>query len=155
MITASAGPIPSGYSAQLNRLLEFCRTLDTTPLHEGRYDHYFPGEDIVVLINERTTQPRSERPAEVHRHYVELHYVVEGGECIGYYPDRGGNRVTEDRLAEKDTLYYADDPAAPELMIPLGPGDYAVFFPEDVHRPFCLREKPEAIKKIVIKYPVE
>lgn len=40
-----------------------------------------------------------------------------------------------------------------------GPGDYAVFWPQDVHRPFCTRPQnggaPEAIKKIVIKFPAE
>lgn len=158
MITGHGASQRSGLSAILNRLISFCAELDAAALKEGRYD-YFPGEDIVVLINERTTQPSSQRPAEVHRHYGELHYVLSGGECIGYYPDTGKNIVTSDLLEEKDTLYYQDDPEAPEIMVPLAPGDYGVFFPEDVHRPFCVRpqngNQPEAIKKIVIKFPVE
>lgn len=158
MITGHGGSQSVGYSATLNRLLDFCAGLDTTVLREGRYN-FFPGEDIIVLINERTTQPISQRPAEVHRHYVELHYVVSGGECIGYYPDTGKYRVSADMLQEKDTLYYQDALEAPEVMLPLIPGDYAVFFPEDVHRPFCVRpqngSQPEDIKKIVIKFPTE
>lgn len=158
MITGHGGPQPIGYSSTLNRLLDFCAGLNTASLGEGRYD-FFPGEDIIVLINERTTQPISQRPAEVHRHYAELHYVVSGGECIGYYPDTGGNTVSADLLREKDTLYYQDSPLAPEVLLPLTASDYAVFFPEDVHRPFCVRpqngNRPEAIKKIVIKFPAE
>lgn len=158
MITGHGGPQPIGYSSILNRLLDFCVGLNTAALEEGRYD-YFPGEDIIVLINERTTQPISQRTAEVHRHYAELHYVVSGGECIGYYPDTGTNTVSADLLLEKDTLYYQDSPQAPEVLLPLAPGDYAVFFPEDVHRPFCVRpqngNRPESIKKIVIKFPTE
>lgn len=158
MITGHGGSRSVGYSATLNRLLDFCAGLDTTVLREGRYN-FFPGEDIIVLINERITQPIFQRPAEVHRHYVELHYVVSGGECIGYYPDTGNYSVSADLLQEKDTLYYQDAPDAPEVMLPLIPGDYAVFFPEDVHRPFCVRpqngSQPEDIKKIVIKFPTE
>lgn len=158
MITGHGGPQPAAYSAPLNRLLAFCAGLDTASLSEGRYD-LFPGEDIIVLINERVTQPAGQRPAEVHRHYAELHYVVSGGECIGYYPEDGRNEVSADLLEEKDTLLYRDRPDAPEILLPLGPGDYAVFWPQDVHRPFCTRPQiggaPEAIKKIVIKFPVE
>lgn len=156
MITGHSGPQPAAYAPLLNRLLEFCAALDTAPLSEGRYD-FFPGEDIVVLINERVTQPISERPAEVHRHYAELHYIVSGGECIGYYPDDGANQIFADLLAEKDALFYQYRADAPEILLPLTPGDYAVFFPQDVHRPFCVRPQngnaPEAIKKIVIKFP--
>lgn len=158
MITGHGAPPDVGYCPTLNRLLSFCGGLDAAPLKEGRYD-FFPGEDIVVLINERTTQPAAQRPAEVHRHYAELHYVVSGGECIGYYPDTGKNVVSADLLQEKDTLYYQDDPHAPEVLLPLTAGDYAVFFPNDVHRPFCVRpgngSQPETIKKIVIKFPAK
>lgn len=30
-------------------------------------------------------------------------------------------------------------------------GCYAVFFPEDVHRPCCMMDAPEDVKKIVLK----
>lgn len=158
MITGQIGSQCSGYAPLLNRLLAFCAALDTAPLTEGRYD-FFPGEDMIVLINERTTQPVSQRPAEVHRHYAELHCIVSGGECIGYYPDDGANEIAADLLAEKDTLLYRDRPDAPEVLLPLGPGGYAVFWPQDVHRPFCVRPqnggRPELVKKIVIKFPAE
>lgn len=154
MITGHGGSRNAGYSPLLNRLLGFCAELDAASLGEGRYD-FFPGEDIPVLINERITQPVSQRPAEVHRRYAELHYILSGGECIGYYPDTGRYQISQDLLKEKDTLYYRDAPEAPEILLSLGPGDYAVFFPEDVHRPFCVlpRSEPDAVKKIVIKFP--
>lgn len=156
MITGHGGEQPAAYSPLVNRLLAFCAALDTAPLTEGRYD-FFPDEDIVVLINERVTEPADRRPAEVHRHYAELHYVVGGGECIGYYPEDGANEISADLLEEKDALLYKNRPDVPEVLLPLAPGDYAVFFPQDVHRPFCVRPQnggaPESIKKIVIKFP--
>lgn len=38
-----------------------------------------------------------------------------------------------------------------EPMLLMTPGTYAVFFPEDVHRPFCQAGEPAGIKKIVVK----
>ena len=40
-------------------------------------------------------------------------------------------------------------------MLPMFTGSYAVFFPEDVHRPFCQMDGPEDIKKIVIKIKLD
>ena len=70
---------------------------------------------------------------------------------MGFYPDRGDNEVLKDCLEEKDTLYYKENPGSGEVMLPLVPGSYGIFFPEDVHRPFCQVDGPEDIKKIVIK----
>ncbi len=141
------------YSLRLQKMLAYCRETDVSDMTEGRYD-VFPGEDIVVLINERVTEPKEQRLPEVHRHYVELHYVVSGEEYIGYYPDRNDNEILKDCLEEKDTLYYRENPKAEELMVPLRKEDYAIFFPEDVHRPFCQIGTGGPIKKIVIKIPV-
>ena len=141
------------YSPRLQKMLEYCRNTDVSGMTEGRYD-VFPGEDIIVLINERVTEPKENRMPEVHRHYVELHYVVSGEEYIGYYPDRNDNEVKMDCMEEKDTLYYRENPAEEELMVPLRKDDYAIFFPEDVHRPFCKIGRSGPIKKIVIKIPV-
>ena len=40
-------------------------------------------------------------------------------------------------------------------MLPMTDGCYAVFFPEDVHRPCCMMDTPEDVKKIVLKVRVD
>ncbi len=114
MITGHGASQRSGLSAILNRLISFCAELDAAALKEGRYD-YFPGEDIVVLINERTTQPSSQRPAEVHRHYGELHYVLSGGECmliaLLLLKAKGSSRYSYNSLTYQsthDNIYMTD-----------------------------------------------
>lgn len=74
---------------------------------------------------------------------------------MGYYPDKGDNEVLEELLKEKDTIYYKENPASEETMLLMTPGTYAVFFPEDVHRPFCMVEQPERVKKIVVKIDLD
>lgn len=106
---------------------------------------------MIALICDRITGPISEKLPKVHRKYAELQYIAEGSELMGFYPDQGNNELLQDCLEEKDTLYYKENPQSEEKMLLMTPGTYAVFFPEDVHRPFCQVDSPARVKKIVIK----
>ena len=59
--------------------------------------------------------------------------------------------MLEDNLDTNDVLFYEEDESANEIMLPMTDGCYAVFFPEDVHRPCCQMGQPEDVKKIVLK----
>ena len=74
---------------------------------------------------------------------------------MGFYPDKGDNELLMDCLDEKDTIYYKENPNSEEKMLLMTPGTYAVFFPEDVHRPFCQVDEPARVKKIVIKIALD
>lgn len=143
----------AAYAAPIREAIGYCRETDVSAMGESRF--LLKGEDMIALICDRVTGAAAEKLPEVHRRYAELQYVAEGSELMGYYPDRGDNELLKDCLAEKDTLYYKENPAAEETMLLMTPGTYAVFFPEDVHRPFCQVEKPERIKKIVIKIALD
>jgi len=36
-------------------------------------------------------------------------------------------------------------------MLTMTPGSFAVFMPTDVHRPGCVVDQPQAIRKVVVK----
>ncbi len=140
----------AAYDPKILKAIEYCRSTDVSSMKEGRYP--LEGDDFIVLINERRTAPWQEKLPEVHREYAELQFIAKGHEYMGFYPDRGDNEVLKDCLEEKDTLYYKENGKSGEVMLPMYEGFYAVFFPEDVHRPFCqMEDGPQEIKKIVIK----
>ncbi|MDD3251620.1 MAG: YhcH/YjgK/YiaL family protein [Lachnospiraceae bacterium] len=141
------------YEAPIRRAIRYCRETDVSQMGESRFS--LDGEDLIAIICDRMTGPKQEKLPEVHRRYAELQFMAEGSELMGYYPDLGDNELLEDRLDEKDTLYYRENDASGEVMLRMEPGTYAIFFPEDVHRPFCEIERPERIKKIVIKIAVD
>ena len=91
----------------------------------------------------------------MHRDYIDVQYMVHGHELIGFYPDCKDGVVQEDLLEEKDVLFYEERSDVNELMLPMTDGCYAVFFPEDVHRPCCMMDAPEDVKKIVLKVRVD
>ncbi|RJW54371.1 DUF386 domain-containing protein [Clostridiales bacterium TF09-2AC] len=134
---------------QIQKAIAYCRNTDTSLMKDGRYP--LESKDFMVSINERRTGKKEERMPEVHKECAELHYMVSGREYIGYYPDFGDNQVRMDCLREKDALFYEENPGSVEVMLPMMPGSYAIFFPNDVHRPFCQMDEPEDVKMIVIK----
>ena len=41
-----------------------------------------------------------------------------------------------------------------ESFIEMIPGSYAIFFPQDMHRPACIKNKETTIRKIVVKVAI-
>lgn len=107
------------------------------------------GDDIYAQVVDRITKEKSEAKAEVHRKYVEIQFSVGGNEIIGYARDTGNNIVTEELLKEKDVMFYENVEDETDLI--MKPGSFAVFFPEDVHRPWCAHNKPCKVRKINVK----
>lgn len=143
----------AAYAVPIQKAIRYCRETDVSGLGESRF--LLDGEAMIAQICDRVTGAKEEKLPEVHRRYAELQYMAEGSELMGFYPDRGDNELLQDCLEEKDTLYYRENPAAGEIMLPMTPGTYAVFFPEDVHRPFCQVDAPARVKKIVVKIAVD
>ncbi len=142
------------YDPLIVRAINYCRNTKAADIHESKF---MPeGEDFKVLFCERVTGPKSEKKAEVHSRMVEIQYCAEGRQSMGYYPDLGCFPVLEDHLnEERDVRFYQNTEDAGEIMLPLYPGQYCVFFPEDVHRPWCTAGTgPEPIKMIVIQIPL-
>lgn len=64
-------------------------------------------------------------------------------------------RKALDILRTTDVLFYKERSDVHEIMLPMTDGCYAIFFPEDVHRPCCMMDAPEDVKKIVLKVRVD
>jgi YhcH/YjgK/YiaL family protein len=133
--------------AALREALECLRNTDFTALAPGR--HELRGDDIFFQVIDFTTKPAPQNRPEVHRTYIDVQHLVRGSEKIGFAADDGTNVVAKDLLNERDLLFYQD--VASESWIEMIPGSFAVFFPNDVHRPGCAAEAPSAIRKVVVK----
>ncbi len=85
---------------------------------------------------------------EAHRDYLDIHYVLEGSEAIGY--------AHIDTL-ETDTEYNSQDDylllKGKMSKVYLNEGDFCVVFPEDAHAP-VLRAYNDNVKKAIVKIRV-
>ncbi|PKU25636.1 YhcH/YjgK/YiaL family protein [Telmatospirillum siberiense] len=133
--------------APLRMALEHLKKTDFTNVPAGRYD--LQGSDVYVQVMDLSTKNDADTRPEIHRKYIDVQFMVKGCERIGVAVDTGRNEVAEDLLAERDLLFYRA--AENESSLVLRPGNFAVFFPSDVHRPLCEVDGPQAIRKVVVK----
>ena len=136
--------------APLKTAVAHLKQTDFLALPAGNYD--LQGKDIYVQVIDMATKPFAETRPEVHRQYIDVQFLVRGRERIGVASDTGRNAVAEDRLAERDLLFYAG--MENESTLTMTPGSFAVFLPSDVHRPACAFDQPEPIRKVVVKVRV-
>lgn len=138
------------YSATLQRVLAYLRETDFLALAAGKYPL---GNDIIANVMDIDTQPDELVAAEIHHRNIDVHFLCRGHESQAFVADNGTNTVTKDRLADNDILFYA--PCANESFISLTPGQYTVYFPNDIHRPGIQSVQLETIRKVVVKIPVD
>jgi len=134
----------AGLPARFVTGLEFLRTLDFNSLATGRNE--IEGENLYALKQEYVSRPVEQGKWEAHERYADIQFVVGGEEKVGYAPLRSV-KVLEPYQAGKDCALFEGSGD----FIRLGPGQFAVFFPQDVHMPCLAVAEPSPVKKIVIK----
>ena len=97
------------------------------------------------------TKPESEKKLEVHRKFIDIQFIVDGEEKI-YFGDQADFSVKIPYDEAKDAEFLQGNLRESTV---LRANDFAVFFPEDAHKPGCISAKPSIVKKIVVKIPVE
>ncbi|OOR99001.1 hypothetical protein B0187_07010 [Haemophilus paracuniculus] len=135
------------YPAAIQFALNYLKNTDFDQLDVGRYP--LKGDRIYVQVLDLTTQPKAEILPEVHRHYLDVQYLHRGNEIIGFAPDLGNNPIAIPYSAERDILRYQSAENESDLIMQAG--SFAVFFPEDIHRPACIHGEQSEIRKVVVK----
>jgi YhcH/YjgK/YiaL family protein len=87
---------------------------------------------------------------EAHRKFTDLQYVVSGNERIELIPLADARESTG---YQPDIEFFAAQASASTELI-MNSGTFAVFEPQDAHRP-CIKHISDTIKKIVFKIPVK
>ncbi len=128
--------------------LDYLKTVDYSNSPGGQETRIAPA--ITAKDARVTTMEAGKIRPEIHRKNIDIQFLLSGRERIGVAADTGNNPVDEDRLEERDALFYSS--VENESFLDFEPGNFAVFFPYDVHRPVCMvGDKPEEIHKVVVK----
>ncbi|MBB6430983.1 YhcH/YjgK/YiaL family protein [Algisphaera agarilytica] len=115
----------------------------TTP--DGKIE--IRGDDLFLNVERYTTQPAEDRRFESHRAYLDVQAIFTGRESIYVEPIERLD-VTEPFDAERDVAFYT---GPHETRLDLQPGDFAIFFPEDGHKPVCECGGSSEVLKVVAK----
>lgn len=133
--------------AVLRTGLEYLAKTDFSKMAAGKYE--IAGSDIYASVSEYTTDLKENKKLEAHVKYIDIQYIISGVETIGFDVLTDTLAVKEDKLAEKDVIFYQAVPNETDLK--LTEGMYAIFFPWDVHRPGCAAGAPGPVRKVVVK----
>jgi biofilm protein TabA len=137
-----------GVTRHIHLAFAFLRRDDLLTLPNGR--HEIAGDDAYALVQDYVTKPAEPGMWEAHRKYVDVQYVASGVERMGYAPI-GAMRVTKDYDEAGDYQLFTGD--GNDLV--MTPGMFAVFSPQDVHRPTVAVDRPVPVRKIVVKVRVD
>ena len=107
---------------------------------------------FTVSVQEYQTKPAEEGKFEGHQNYIDIQYVVSGCEAMEVCDRARANALTEYDEAKDCQFFTAADS---KTTLILKAGDYAVFFPDDIHKPGLSPDgKAEFVKKIVVKVKI-
>jgi biofilm protein TabA len=143
------GQIPA--SPRLQQALSYLAEARSQNLADGRYE--IDGEAVYALVQSYETLPMDEKSKyEAHRKYIDVQYIAQGIEVMGWAP-LSDMQVTKEYLAEKDVTNGTCAFEA-STLVKVAAGQAAIFFPEDAHAPKLAAGTPAPVKKIVVKVAI-
>lgn len=133
-----------GLGEKFQKAFEFLKTADFDKLGTDKIE--IDGENIFALPEKYITKNPEEGVWEAHRKYIDIQYMVDGTENIGY--------VLIDYLDELEDYNEVKDmellKGEGDYML-INAGEFAVFFPDDAHMPGLKVEENEEVYKVIVK----
>jgi biofilm protein TabA len=114
--------------------------------------HEVEGRDIFAKMVSYDTSPAEERKFESHKHYADVQVILEGAERMDVFQEQDMEPL--EAYQEKDDVTMLN---APETYSSLAmtSGMFAVFFPQDIHRPNCNLNGKTRNRKICMKVKIK
>lgn len=126
---------------------DFVKKAVSENLPAGKYE--IDGKALYASIQEYETKLVSK--SEAHKNYIDIQFIVSGIEVMDFCDITKATPNTTYN-EEKDVMFYTDCPKSGSCA--LEAGEYAIFFPHDVHKPGMCFGNPAPVKKIVVKVKV-
>jgi YhcH/YjgK/YiaL family protein len=133
-----------GIAAALN----FLKTQDLKNLSLGRHD--IDGDNCFALVQVYDTKPTNQGKWEAHRKYLDVQFVVDGAERMGYAPVTT-LAITNEYDPSLDVAFFQGEGD----FLTIQAGSFAIFAPQDAHMPQMAVCQPQSVRKIVVKVRVD
>lgn len=147
MITGSLNtlqrtPLPAPLARIMAEVVKSVAYWGDAPLGKTEID----GLNLFCLVSEDLTEQSADRRGEFHQQYLDIQLLLCGEEWIGVGPH---DYVSDGADHPHPDLWFVDDEQTSYLA--LQPGDFAIFWPGELHRPLCTFNQPAKVKKLVVK----
>lgn len=131
---------------KFKQAFDYVNSIDVHSIPVGRHEI---DDKMYVLVQEYTTKTKEEGKWEAHHRYIDLQYVVQGAEGMGYANIH--HLQQGEYIPEKDFLPLFGEGD----QVTLRSGCFVLLFPEDAHMPGMSLSEPAPARKIVLKIAVE
>jgi biofilm protein TabA len=130
------------------KAFEYIQSQNLEMIEPGTYD--ISGDQLKAIVSDKAGKTVEESTAkfECHDKHIDIQLCVKGKEKIGWKPRNTCSQQKAEYNPEKDVTFFKD---APDMYFQLTGGQFAIFFPDDVHAPMIGEGE---IKKMVIKVKV-
>ncbi len=125
------------------RAFEFIKSQNLKEIQVGKYP--IDAAELHASVSEKEGLKSGEAKFEAHNHFIDIQVCPQGSETLGWRPR---NKCTDIKIpynTEKDVIFFNDKP---DTYFQLQEGQFAIFYPEDVHAPMI---GDGLIKKLVVK----
>jgi biofilm protein TabA len=126
------------------RGFEYLHAADFSTIADGRHEIF--GEELIAMVQSYQTKPQDEGKWEAHLKYADIQCVLSGAERIGI-ASLHTMKVSEAYDADRDVGFFS----GAGQFITVGAKQFAIFLPQDVHMPSLMLDRPEFVKKVVMK----
>jgi len=125
----------------------YINEVDLSNIEVGKAD-IADGLKSIISLAPGKTKELSLSKFECHNEHIDIQLCINGNETIGWKPRENCMFNQGEYNAEKDVQFFND---SPDMFFQLTDGQFAIFFPEDVHAPMIGEAN---IKKLVIKVKI-
>ena len=134
-------------SEKLKAGFEWLKSNNLGEIENGKY---LIGEGG-MYVNVESYDTKSDANYEAHRKYIDIQYMIKGVEYIGV-TDISECGVVEEYDEKRDIEFMSK--SGNDDYQTLNSGEFAVFFPNDAHKPSISPLRQIHVKKAVVKVPV-
>lgn len=131
--------------------MDYLRKTDCSKLQPGKYE--IDNTRVFAVVQRYVPRPPAQARWEAHHRYIDVQYLAQGRERIGYLALTAGLEVAVPYDPHSDLIFYE---TIGDLLV-VNRGEFALFTPQDVHAPGLALESPEPgeVLKVVVKVRVD
>lgn len=123
--------------------LRYLQNTDATKVEPGRY--VLDGDRLFAMVQQYETKPKAQGFWEAHRKYIDVQYVAQGTEHMGF--SHLSQLRPQPYDEEKDFLKLEGEG---EFVL-MQAGTFVILGPEDAHMPGMAVDQPLPVRKVVVK----
>jgi biofilm protein TabA len=132
-----------GLHPRFQKAFEFIRQQHLSSIEVGKYT--IDGPELHAAVSDKPGVSREEAKFEAHDRFLDIQVCPSGSETLGWKPRNKCSDVKVPYNDEKDVTFFNDQP---DTYFQLHAGQFAIFYPQDVHAPMIGEGN---IKKLVVK----